>query len=189
MKKDVTLPEDVQWRSYTLKQKMTNELEILRSVDEENRITQRELAKRTGLSLGSVNVLIKRLIHKGLLKIEHVNARTIRYILTPKGLMEKARLTYLYIVQSYNYISNIEQKIEKIVNNNGSKKLILYGIRDELYDIISAKLKSMNEEFEYIERNADIGRFSESEYIIVAWHPEDIENGLNKGLKIINILN
>lgn len=83
---------------------MTNELEILKSVDEEKRITQRELAKRTGLSLGAVNVLLKRLIHKGLIKIEHINARTIKYVLTPKGLMEKARLTYQYIIKSYNYI-------------------------------------------------------------------------------------
>jgi len=88
---------------------MTNELEILKSVDEDKRITQRELAKKTGLSLGSVNVLLKRLIHKGLIKIEHINSRTIKYILTPKGLMEKARLTYQYIVSSYNYISGIEQ--------------------------------------------------------------------------------
>lgn len=169
--------------------KMSNELEILRSVDEENRITQRELAKRTGLSLGSVNVLLKRLIHKGLLKIEHINSRTIKYILTPKGLMEKARLTYQYIVQSYNYISNIELKMEQIIDSKSeSTKLILYGIKDELYDIISAKLRSMNEEFEYIERNTDLNLFSGENYIIVTWHPEDIEDDLNKDLSIVNIL-
>jgi DNA-binding MarR family transcriptional regulator len=101
---------------------MSNELEILKHVEEENTITQRELAKRTGLSLGSVNVLLKRLIHKGFVKIEHINAKTLKYILTPKGLMEKARLTYKYIVLSYNYISGIEQKIESIVGSeNGSK--------------------------------------------------------------------
>ena len=38
---------------------MTKELEILKSVDQDCKITQRELAKRTGLSLGSVNVLLK----------------------------------------------------------------------------------------------------------------------------------
>ena len=168
---------------------MISELEILRSVDEENRITQRELARRTGLSLGSVNVLIKRLIHKGLIKIEHVNSRTIKYILTPKGLMEKARLTYQYIIHSYNYISNIEYKLEQIVKcKNDSEKLILYGNKDELYDIISAKLRSMNEKFEYFERNTDISQFYEKEQIIITWQPEDFENELIIGIKIVNIL-
>ena len=64
--------------------KMTNEFEVLKSVESKDTITQRELARKTGLSLGAVNVLIKRLINKGLLKIEHINARTIRYFLHPK---------------------------------------------------------------------------------------------------------
>ena len=168
---------------------MSSELEILKSVDEENRITQRELAKRTGLSLGSVNVLLKRLIHKGLIKIEHINSKTIKYILTPKGMLEKARLTYHYIVSSYNYISGIEQKIEKIIGNkNNSVKVILYGIKDELYDIITAKLKSMNEQYEFIERNSNINNFTEGDYIIITWHPDDIEDGQKNGLNTVNIL-
>jgi len=168
---------------------MSSELEILKSLDEENRITQRELAKRTGLSLGSVNVLLKRLIHKGLIKIEHINSKTIKYVLTPKGLLEKARLTYHYIVSSYNYISGIERKIEKIIGNkNNSVKLILYGINDELYDIITAKLKSMNEQYEFIERNSNINNFTEGDYIIITWHPEDIDDGQKNGLNTVNIL-
>jgi len=168
---------------------MTNELEILRSVNEENRITQRELAKRTGLSLGSVNVLIKRLIHKGLIKIEHINSRTIKYILTPKGLMEKARLTYQYIVQSYNYISNIEIKLEQIMRSKKeTEKVILYGIKDEVYDIITAKLKSMNEPYEFVQRNSNINKFTEGYYIIITWHPEDIDDGQKNGLNTVNIL-
>ena len=168
---------------------MINELEILRSVDEENRITQRELAKRTGLSLGAVNVLIKRLIHKGLIKIEHINSRTIKYILTPKGLMEKARLTYQYIVQSYNYISNIEIKLEQIMRSKKeTEKVILYGIKDEVYDIITAKLRKIGEDFEFIERGEELSQFSEKNYIIITWHPEDIENDINKNLNVVSIL-
>lgn len=168
---------------------MTTELEILKSLGEENRITQRELAKRTGLSLGTVNVLLKRLIYKGFIKIEHINSKTIKYVLTPKGLMEKARLTYQYIIKSYNYISEIEQKIEQIVNNKGkSKRVILYGIKDELYDIITAKLRSMNEGFDFIERNYDFEKFSGDDCIIVIWHPDDVGNNSNSCCNIISIL-
>ncbi|UZQ85761.1 winged helix-turn-helix transcriptional regulator [Thermoclostridium stercorarium] len=168
---------------------MINELEILKSVNEENRITQRELAKRTGLSLGSVNVLLKRLIYKGLIKIEHINSKTIKYIITPKGLMEKARLTYQYIVNSYNYISGIEQKVEQIIRNkNITTKVILYGIKDELYDIITAKLKSLNEVYDFVERNSSLNYYVNGDYIIITWHPEDIEDGLNNGLFSVNVL-
>lgn len=167
---------------------MINELEVLRSVDEENNITQRELARRTGLSLGSVNVLLKRLIHKGLLKIEHINSRTIKYMLTPKGLMEKVRLTYQYIVVSYNHISVIESKIEQIAENKKDCKIVLYGEKDELYEIISAKLKAMNILFAYINDTDGIKKYNSDGYIIITWSPEHLEQeNLGSG-DIINIL-
>ena len=168
---------------------MSNEFEILRSVEEKNTITQRELAKRTGLSLGSVNVLLKRLIHKGFVKIEHINAKTLRYVLTPKGLMEKARLTYKYIVLSYNYISGIEQKIESISEGeNGSKEFILFGEKDELYEIITSKLKLMNKSFLFINDIEELKQYNNGEYVIIMWNPDYIENEKENGINAINIL-
>lgn len=168
---------------------MSNELEILKNVEEKNTITQRELAKRTGLSLGSVNVLLKRLIHKGFVKIEHINAKTLKYILTPKGLMEKARLTYKYIVLSYNYISGIEQKLENIFESeNESKELILYGEKDELYEIISSKLRLMNKSFCFIDDIDKLKQYNIDEHVIVTWNPDYIESDKKEGINAINIL-
>ena len=168
---------------------MSNELEILKSVEEKNTITQRELAKRTGLSLGSVNVLLKRLIHKGFVKIEHINSKTLRYILTPKGLMEKARLTYKYIVLSYNYISNIEQKIENIVEiENSSKELILFGKKDELYEIINSKLKLMGKSFRFINDIDKLKQYNNDEYVVITWNTDHIESEKVEGINAINIL-
>ncbi len=165
---------------------MSNEFEVLRSVDEKNNITQRELAKRTGLSLGSVNVLLKRLIHKGLLKIEHVNSRTIKYMLTPKGLMEKVRLTYQYIVLSYNRISVIENKVGLITENMKDRKIALYGQKDELYEIISGKLKAMNILFTHINDTNGLKKYNSKGYIIITWSPEHI---VIEGLTDSNIIN
>jgi DNA-binding MarR family transcriptional regulator len=166
---------------------MTNEFEILKNVESEDTITQRELAKRTGLSLGAVNVLIKRLINKGLLKIEHINPRTIRYILTPKGLMEKARLTYQYIVLSYNHISSIERKIEQIVKNKrDSAEIFLCGEKDELYDIIISKLRSLNEPYRLI-NDIDKVVTHNGEHIIIVWNPEIYHQKYQ--MNVCNILN
>ena len=168
---------------------MTNELEILKSVEEDSRITQRELAKRTGLSLGSVNVLLKRLINKGLVKMEHINPRTIKYILTPKGMIEKARLTYKYIVSSYNHIANIENKLlETLDRNKGDRNIILYGKKDELYDIITSKLNAMNEHYQTVEKEGCLDEYTSDKYIIISWHPEDIENLSCDHLSVVNVL-
>jgi len=166
---------------------MINELEILKSVDEENNITQRELAKRTGLSLGSVNVLLKRLIQKGLLKIEQVNSRTIRYMLTPKGLMEKVKLTYQYVVLSYNRILTIERKIEQVIENYKGCQIVLYGDRDELFEIISGKLKAMNIHFIFINDNTELLQYNSEEYIIFTWNPEHLYTE-SISSNIVNIL-
>jgi DNA-binding MarR family transcriptional regulator len=169
---------------------MTNEFEILKSVESKDTITQRELAKKTGLSLGAVNVLIKRLIHKGLVKIEHINAKSMRYILTPKGLMEKARLTYKYIVVSYNHISGIENRIGKVLQNKLSTvKIILYGKKDELYDIITSKLQSMNKPYKYIGDDGSLNMYNSDEYIIIIWNPDDAESESNQQKNIVNVLN
>ena len=168
---------------------MTNELEILKSVDEDSKITQRELAKRTGLSLGSVNVLLKRLINKGLVKMEHINPRTIKYILTLKGMIEKARLTYKYIVSSYNHIVNIENKLlETLDRNKGDRNIILYGKKDELYDIITSKLNAMNEHYQTVEKEGCLDSYTSDKYIIISWHPEDIENLSCDHLSVVNVL-
>lgn len=168
---------------------MTNELEILKSVDEDSKITQRELAKRTGLSLGSVNVLLKRLINKGLVKMEHISTRTIKYILTPQGMIEKARLTYQYIVLSYNHIANIENKLSKILDRKkDDRKIILYGNKDELYDIITSKLNAMNEHYQTVEKEGCLDSYTSDKYIIIAWHPEDIENLDCDHLNVVNVL-
>ncbi|NLY18943.1 MAG: winged helix-turn-helix transcriptional regulator [Clostridiaceae bacterium] len=167
---------------------MTNELEILKSVDEKNNITQRELARRTGLSLGSVNVLLKKLIHKGLLKIEHVNSRTIRYMLTPKGLMEKVRLTYQYIVISYNRILSIERKIEQVTEDFKGCQIVLLGEKDELFEIISGKLKSMNIHFIFTNDNKNLLQYNDEEYIILTWSPDHLDKEFSNYNNIINVL-
>ena len=167
---------------------MTNEFEVLNSVESKDTITQRELARKTGLSLGAVNVLIKRLINKGLLKIEHINAKTIRYFLTPKGLMEKARLTYQYIILSYNHISIIESKIEQIVRNKRSSPAVfLYGEKDELYEIIISKLHSLNEPYKLINDINEAIMCNENDCIIIVWNPE--LNYIGHQMNVFNILN
>ena len=65
---------------------METEFKVLSHLHENESTTQRHISKRTGLSLGSVNLLLKKMVRKGLVKIERLNKRTVRYILTPRGI-------------------------------------------------------------------------------------------------------
>ena len=88
---------------------MDKELALLEEIHNNNSISQREVADKIGLSLGSVNLLLKKMIKEGLIKMEQIPANRVAYMLTPRGMVEKAGKTYNYIVHHYNYIE--EQKM------------------------------------------------------------------------------
>ena len=121
---------------------MENELQILNNIEKNRKATQRDIARVTGMSLGNVNILIKRLVRKGLLKIERLNPRTIRYILTPAGLKEKAELTYRYIVDSCRLINEFCGRIEAMVASGAfeGRPVMLFGEDDEMFRLIVGRL-------------------------------------------------
>jgi len=71
--------------------------EVLRKINNRPNSTQRELAKELGFSLGKLNYCLKALKNKGLVKIENFtknpNKLNYIYVLTPKGISKKTKLT------------------------------------------------------------------------------------------------
>ena len=71
-------------------------LQVLRILKENPRISQRELAKALGISLGKVNYCVRALIEKGWIKTNHFktskNKLAYAYLLTPEGLKQKSGL-------------------------------------------------------------------------------------------------
>ena len=74
-----------------------NEILILEELEKNSNITQRGLSEKTGLSLGMVNRLLKKFIKKGFVKLERLNSKSFRYILTPEGFKEKSKKTIEYM--------------------------------------------------------------------------------------------
>jgi len=85
---------------------------ILDEFVKESTVTQRALADRLGIALGLVNAYIKRLYKKGYIKIKTLPRNKIKYIITPKGLAEKTKLTYKYMLYSITYFNRVRLKIE-----------------------------------------------------------------------------
>ena len=76
------------------------DLQILEYLEHNPDTTQADLATRLGVAVGSVNWYLKRLISKGHVKVRQMQRRRLRYLVTPQGLAEKARLTQAYMQAS-----------------------------------------------------------------------------------------
>lgn len=123
-----------------------NELKIVNELAKDSLVTQRDLAKKTKLSLGAVNVILKRLVKRGFVKTTALNPKKVEYMITPKGFSEKANKTYNYFLKTIDLVKYVREEIAKIVQeeyNRGQKKFIVLG-NDDLADIIELALKGFN---------------------------------------------
>ena len=78
-------------------------LELMHIVQENPNISQRQLAKEIGLSIGKVNYCLKALIDIGFVKVDNFNNSNQKikyaYILTPKGIQQKIIITKQFIAK------------------------------------------------------------------------------------------
>ena len=91
--------------------------EVLRKVQQKPGSTQRELAEELGFSLGKLNYCVKALQNKGLLKIKNFkrNPNKINYIyvLTPKGISEKTKLTINFMKRKIQEYDELKKELKK----------------------------------------------------------------------------
>jgi EPS-associated MarR family transcriptional regulator len=91
---------------------------LLRCIDERPGASQRELARHLGISLGKVNYCLRALMQKGLLKAgnfrRNSNKLSYAYVLTPKGIQEKANVTYRFLKRKLEEYAELSAEIEKL---------------------------------------------------------------------------
>jgi predicted transcriptional regulator len=126
-------------------------LEILEAIEARSDVTQRHLARRTGIALGLTNSYLKRCVRKGLVKIHQAPANRYLYYLTPKGFAEKSRLTARYLSVSFAFYRKAGdsccdafQRCEE----SGWKRIVLCGISD-LAEI--ASLRALEHDIEIVD--------------------------------------
>ena len=93
-------------------------LRLLREIKNTPDVTQRELSSSLGVSLGKINFLLNALIQKGYVKANNFrnshNKVAYVYLLTPRGLEEKARITYQFLMRKTTEYDALKQEIEKL---------------------------------------------------------------------------
>ena len=91
--------------------------EVLRKIQKKPNSTQRELAEELGFSLGKLNYCLKALKTKGLVKINNFkknpNKINYFYVLTPKGISEKTKLTINFMKRKMKEYDELKSEIDK----------------------------------------------------------------------------
>ena len=92
--------------------------QILRKIQNNKKLSQRDLASELGFSLGKLNYCLKALKEKGFIKIKNFqkNPRKLNYIyvLTPKGISEKTRLTYNFMKRKLHEYEELKREIANL---------------------------------------------------------------------------
>ncbi|MDD2685746.1 MAG: MarR family EPS-associated transcriptional regulator [Gallionella sp.] len=91
---------------------------LLKTLEENPSISQRDLAKRLGVSLGKVNFCLNALVEKGSIKINNFrnsdNKLAYAYLLTPRGVEEKARITVEFLQRKVQEYERLKAEIEEL---------------------------------------------------------------------------
>jgi EPS-associated MarR family transcriptional regulator len=93
-----------------------DQLDLMHIIQGDTNASQRQLAKKTGLSIGKVNYCLKALINIGFIKVVSFNRSTQKinyaYILTPKGIKEKAAITKQFIIKKKQEYDKLNSYID-----------------------------------------------------------------------------
>jgi DNA-binding Lrp family transcriptional regulator len=123
------------------------DLKLLEAVEADSRITQRSLANRLGIALGLTNIYLKRLVRKGYIKCVNVQSNRISYLITPRGIAEKARLTYEFMDYSLHLYSEVRQHLRTVLQECAAahRRVAIYG-RGEAAELAYLSLKEFGME-------------------------------------------
>ena len=96
-------------------------------------ISQRELAKKSNLSLGMTNMILKRLLQRGWLTAQQVNIRKVRYLMTNEGINEVSRRSYRYFKKTIKNVVKFKEAVDSLVSaakRSGYTCVLLVGRSD-----------------------------------------------------------
>ena len=91
---------------------------LLKLLDKNPEVTQRKLAVQLGVSVGKINYCLNALIDKGLIKARNFtnsnNKAAYIYLLTPKGMKEKSRVTLRFLKRKVEEYEELQVEIEQL---------------------------------------------------------------------------
>jgi len=114
-------------------------------------VRQRDLAKVVGISLGMTNVILRKLAQKGWVVIRRINSRNIQYAVTPSGIDQISKKSYLFLkrtVRNVVFYKDVLDRLLAELKERGYRAIVLVGKSD--FDFIIAFL-CQKHQLEFIE--------------------------------------
>jgi DNA-binding MarR family transcriptional regulator len=115
-----------------------HEYDLLNEIAQDSMITQANLSDRLGIAVGSVNWYIKRLIHRGWVKVSHLDRTRLKYDITPEGMTIFSQRALLYARDSLKVYGDFRNKAKALVvdlQQKNIKQVYIIG-NDEAVDIL-----------------------------------------------------
>ena len=112
---------------------------VLQAIASGERVTQRSLSTELGVALGLTNLLIRRLIGKGYVKVSKAGTRHVRYLMTPAGWEALAAATRQSLENTLHLYTETREQIRSSLsqissrcqpNGDGQKRVVFYGAGD-----------------------------------------------------------
>lgn len=106
------------------------ELDVLTAIERGEVVTQIALKQHVGVSVGLINALVKRAVHKGYVKVRKVPYRRYAYYLTPQGFREKSRLVAKYLESSLTFFREAREQYAVLferAERAGIKRVVFFG--------------------------------------------------------------
>ena len=111
---------------------------ILDAVELAPDVSQRSLAKELGVALGLTNLLVKRLVRKGWVRVIRIKPNRVRYLITPAGIAEQTRRSRAYFDGSVQFYRQTRDRIQQEFSElsttwpedgatSPSKRIVFYG--------------------------------------------------------------
>jgi DNA-binding Lrp family transcriptional regulator len=118
------------------------DLKLLEAVEQDSQVTQRGLASQLGIALGLANIYLRRLMRKGYIKCTNVQPNRLSYLITPRGIAEKARLTYEFMDYSLHLYKEVRQHLREVLQECAAagSSVAIYG-RGEAAELAYLSLK------------------------------------------------
>ncbi len=120
-----------------------HEFELINIIGADLGANQRDLSKQLDISLGMTNLLVRRLVAKGYIRLRQLNKKKTQYILTPKGFTEKYHKSVRYTLKTIRSIGLIRNQLNIIIQRlyaQGERVFFILGSSD-LAELVEMSLR------------------------------------------------
>lgn len=143
---------------------------ILAAIESGRRVSQRTLSRELGIALGLTNLLLRRLIRKGFVKVFATRPNRLLYSITPEGFAEKARLSKAYMDNTLRLYTETRERIRRALDEladqldrepdeqGAAKRIIFYGA-GEVAEIAFVSMQATDLELVGVVDDVVRGRF------------------------------